>query len=164
MKKVLVLTMVAVMSLSMAGCGKAKEAPAEAAVAEEAVAEVEEAAGEAIAEEAAAETEGTSSGNEAMDAYIELSKSTFDAMGESLKGIMEFNVSGEGSTLKYEMKVLADMGDTEAMKAQFDAQMEAQKAQMEAVVEGLKAAGIEDPKFVVEYKDKDDNVVATYNF
>jgi len=155
MKRVLVLAMVAVMSLSMAGCGKAKEKE----VAEEAVAEVEEVAGEATAE-----TEGTSSGNEAMDAYIKLSQSTFDAMAESLKGMMEFNVSGEGNTLKYEMKVLVDMGDTEAMKAQFDAQMESQKAQMEAVVEGLKAAGIEDPKFVVEYKDKDDNVIATYNF
>ena len=154
MKKVLVLAMVAVLSLSMAGCGKAKETK-EATVAEEAVAEVEE---------AAAETEGTSSGNDAMDAYIKLSQSTFDAMAESLKGMMEFNVSGDGSTLKYEMKVLVDMGDTEAMKTQFDAQMEAQKAQMEAVVEGLKAAGVEDPKFVVEYKDKDDNVIVTYNF
>ena len=146
MKKVLVLAMVAVMSLSMAGCGKAKEAPAEAAATEEVA------------------TEETSSDNAAMAAYIELSQSTFDAMAESLKGMMEFNVSSEGNTLKYEMKVLVDMGDTEAMKTQFDAQMEAQKAQMEAVVDGLKAAGVEDPKFVVEYKDKDDNVIATYNF
>ena len=165
MKKVLVLAMVAVMTLSIAGCGKAKETE-EATIVEASVEEVEEAAGDAIAGKAEAETEtdGTSSDSSAMDLYIELSQSTFDAMAESLKGVMEFKASGDGNTLKYEMKILTDMGDTDAMKEQADVQMEAQKEQMEMVVEGLKAAGVEDPKFIVEYSDKDGNVIATYNF
>ena len=163
MKKVLVLAMVAVMTLSIAGCGKAKETE-EATIVEASVEEVEEAAGDAIAGEAEAETDGTSSDSSAMDLYIELSQSTFDAMAESLKGVMEFKASGDGNTLKYEMKILTDMGDTDVMKEQADVQMEAQKEQMEMVVEGLKAAGVEDPKFIVEYSDKDGNVIATYNF
>ena len=104
------------------------------------------------------------SSDKAMASYIEMSQASFDAMSDSLKGVMEFKATGEGNTLKYEMKVLADMGDAETAKAQVDAQMEAQKDQMQAVVEGLKAAGVKDPKFVVEYKDKDDNVIATYDF
>ena len=161
MKKVLVLAMVAVLSFSIVGCGKSTEAPVEE---ETTTGETttEETTVEEAGEEVATETSGESSGNEAMDAYIKLSQASFDAMAESLKGVMEFKASGEGSTLKYEMKVLADMGD--AAKEQVDAQMEVQKPQMEMVVEGLKAAGIENPKFVVEYKDKDDNVIATYDF
>ena len=183
MKKILVLAMIAMLSLGITGCGNDAEKPAaEATVtptatvtatptptveedeAEDIVDDVEEVAGEAIDEEAIAETDAATSGNDAMDAYIKLSQATFDTMTESLEGIMEFKASGEGNTLKYEMKILADMGDDETAKAEMDAEMESQDDDMQMVVEGLKAAGIEDPKFIVEYSDKDGDIIATYTF
>ena len=164
MKKIVVLALAVVLAFNTAGCGKKEEAPKTEEVVEVAEEAVEEAAGEAISEEAEAEADGTSSDMTAMDAYIALSQSTFDELSKSLEGMMEFKASGEGNTLKYEMKVLVDMGDAETAKEQFDLQIKEQTRDMQMVVEGLKAAGVEDPKFIVEYTDKDDNVIATYNF
>jgi len=173
MKKLVVLAMVAMLTFNIAGCGKKEEAPAtegaettETTETTEVTEDVEVVEDVEVTEDAEVEepAEGASSGNAAMDAYITISQSTFDELAKSLEGMMEFKVSGEGSTLKYEMKLLVDMGDAETAKEQLDLQMETQREEMQTVVESLKAAGVEDPTFIVVYTDKDDAVIAEYTF
>ena len=164
MKKALVLVLTAALAVGIAGCGKKAESNVEPTpeVTAEATATPE---AEEVVDVVAEETEIVADGASPMDTFIGMSQTTFDAMAESLEGIMELTVTGEGNTLKYAMKVLVELGDNaDAVKEAVDAQMEAQKASMELMVESMSAAGIEEPLFIVEYTDNNGDLIASYEF
>ena len=99
-----------------------------------------------------------------LKAFVAENQTAIDAMIEANKDKMEITVTTEGNVWKYTYKILLEMGESEAAKANLDIQMLEQEAQIQETVEVLREAGVKDPVIVLEYFDKDGEEMARYEF
>ena len=156
MKKLLAVLSCLTICLSFAACGDKDESSAEKA---ESKASVESSS--VVESESSADV---SEGKTIQD-FIDENKETFDVLKDSLKDSgMEMDILARENSLVYTYKYTTDVGDTETVKAALDQGLESQKDTFVQVLDSLKLAVPATESVIVEYLDKDGNIITSGEF
>ena len=73
-------------------------------------------------------------------------------------GQMDIEIEARGTSIVYKYTMLMDLGGLD-IKDELEKQLDAQKATFEALVTMLKTQRVTDPSVIVEYLDKDGNMI-----
>lgn len=156
MKKLLAVLSCLTICFSFAACGDKDESSAEKA---ESKASVESSS--VVESEASADA---SEGKTIQD-FIDENKETFDVLKDSLKDSgMEMDILARENSLVYTYKYTTDVGEIETFKAALDQGLESQKDTFVQVLNSLKLAVPATESVIVEYLDKDGNIITSGEF
>ena len=159
MKRLLAVLSCMAICLSFAACGAKDDSSDEKSESKASVesSEVTESKDEASSENAA---EGKT-----IQDFIDENKETFDVLKDSLKDSgMEMDIIARGNSLVYTYKYSIDVGDAETVKATLDQGLESQKETFVQVLNSLKLVVPATESVIVEYLDKDGNVITSGEF
>lgn len=153
MKKLLAVLSCLAMCLSFAACGEKDESSAEKT---ESKATVESSDAQTEVSSAAASEDMT------IDEFIKENKDTFETLKDALNGTgMEMDILARGNSLVYSYKFTTD---TATDKATLDQGLETQKETFVQVLKSLQTVVPSAESVVVEYLDKDGNVISSGEF
>ena len=155
MKKLLAILSCLTICLSFAACGDKDDSSAEKAESKAAV------------ESSVAESEASADASEGktIQEFIDENKETFDVLKDSLKDSgMEMDILARENSLVYTYKYTIDVGDTETVKATLDQGLESQKDTFVQILDSLKLTVPTTESVIVEYLDKDGNIITSGEF
>lgn len=159
MKRLLAVLSCMAICLSFAACGAKDDSSDEKSESKASVesSEVTESKDEASSVDAA---EGKT-----IQDYIDENKETFDVLIDNLNGTgQELKISARGNSLVYTYKFNTDIGDVEKFKEGLDQGFESQKEKFVQILNSLKLVVPTTESVIVEYLDKDGNVITSGEF
>lgn len=159
MKRLLAVLSCMAICLSFAACGAKDDSSDEKSESKASVesSEVTESKDEASSADAA---EGKT-----IQDYIDENKETFDVLKDSLKDSgMEMDIIARGNSLVYSFKYSEEIKDIEAEKANLNNMFEVQNEVYNQTFNSLKVDIPSIESFIIEYLDKDGNVITSDEF
>ena len=159
MKRLLAVLSCMAICLSFAACGAKDDSSDEKSESKASVesSEITESKDEASSENAA-------EGKTAQD-YIDENKETFDVLIDNMKGTgQELKVIARGNSLVYSFKYSGEIKDPEAEKTNLNNMFEVQNEAYKQIFNSLKADIPSIESFIIEYLDKDGNVITSGEF
>ncbi len=95
-----------------------------------------------------------------MEAYVAAVQDQMGSLTESIKEAgMEFQLLARGNSMVYSYRYTTDLGDTSQLKEYFEQMMDSMSSVFEMVLPELKANVEGAESLIVEYLDKDGNVI-----
>lgn len=99
-----------------------------------------------------------------MEEYVQKHQSEYDEMSKSKDDEMISTIFAEDNTLYFRYQFLTDLGDNALAKETLENDMAAQESVMENTVKEFAAEGIQDPVLIIEYLDKDGEMITSFTF
>lgn len=99
-----------------------------------------------------------------MEEYVQKHQSEYDEMSKSKNDEMISTIFAEDNTLYFRYQFLTDLGDNALAKETLENDMAAQESVMENTVKEFAAEGIQDPVLIIEYLDKDGEMITSFTF
>ena len=98
-------------------------------------------------------------------AFIESAEDQLESMKSSFGDTMDMQLEARGSSMVYVFQYLEDTGmDNETMAAALDSALDAMSSTFTTILDSLKTEVPEAESIVVEYKDKDGEVITSKEF
>ena len=110
--------------------------------------------------------ESSSDGNNsALEEYISANQAQIDEMSSAMEGQgMKLSVEVRGNSLAYVYQFTTDVGDTETIKSGLEQSMSTMEETFNTLFSQIKEEVAETESMIVEYLDKDGNVILSKEF
>lgn len=103
--------------------------------------------------------------NSALEEYISASQSQIDEMSSAIEAQgMKLSVEVRGNSLVYVYQYTTDVGDTETVKTALEQSMDAMEESFTTALSQVKAEVAETESMIVEYLDKDGNIILSKEY
>lgn len=105
-------------------------------------------------------TESQAADKQSVEAYVASMQDEIEALVGSMAGDgMGLQILARGNSLVYQYQYSMDLGDTDAVKQALEQALDTQDATFESVLDSLKAEVPSAESVIIEYLDKDGNLL-----
>ena len=166
MKKLIALIVCLMLCLSLAACGGDQGSSDPAKTTEAAKGDETTAAPDTTTKDQSTGTEPSgSAGNMTLQAFIASIQGEIDEMASAMESSgMKLNVAARGNSLLYSYQYTIDIGDTSLIKDTLAQSMDGMSSMFDDVLSAMKLAVPDAQSIILEFLDKDGNVIVSKEF